>query len=973
MQGRLSISKRYNNYLGVLFLWLLSLGFSRAQTCTVDATVTNQYIHCIGASSAWSAVGSMGTQLFADDTSNGHIGLTSLRTRIDPTAVGGNTGAWNGELNNITAAHNVNPNVLFWSTEWSPPAEYKSNDNVDGYYMNGSVSEIGSFTGSDTGNAPNSADTGYAQYLTQYLQYCKSYTGVSLYSISAQNEPSFEVTYEGANWTTGQFDVFIPCLAASITSAGLSTKIMMPEPPNEWGMGLGTATMSDANAAPLVSIINTHLYGTFYDTLAQIASNYGYTKLTNQEWWATEISGCTTGLITAQDSAAMCVAGWAHQSLVEGQMNSFHYWWLADLINNGTSLTDAAFALGNFSKFIRPGYYRMGATEGPQAGVTISAYKNTNTSSPTTFVIVAINYKANTVNQTFSLKGLTTTSVTPWLTDLGNGLVQQAAVPVSGNSFTYTMPVSSVVSFVGINTAGPSPTPTVTATRTGTATPTKTYTLTFTFTPTNTPTWTTTATRTSTPTFTPTSTSTGSPTATSTLTRTATPSATPTPTPTFTITPTLTSTATRTFTPTNTPTRTSTQTSSFTPTTTISYTTTTSFTSTPTKTFTPTSTPTSTDTGTPTATRTPTQTPVFSPTVTTSPSTTPSLTYTWTATWSKTATPTVTFSWTPTPTFSATGTETMSLTPTLSGTPTQTPVFSPTVTNSPTVTFSSISTGSMTPSATASQTPTASFTPTGTVSLTASWTATPTFTDTITLTPTATVTGSETPSLTPIVSETPTRTPVFSPTMTLSPTSTQTATWTKTATPTGTGTVPPSWTPTFTATPTLTAVFSPTSTSSSTASFTSTFTPTPSSTPTASATTTRSITPTATFTSTPSTTVTATATGSASTTSTPEFTDTDTPAPSVPPGIVGIYPNPAPGPTVEILPSGYTGLSNVRIEIFTISFRKVRDENFPSIPSGTAVTLTLTGRGGAPLANGLYYGLVTTKAGSTIGKLLILK
>jgi glucuronoarabinoxylan endo-1,4-beta-xylanase len=339
----------------------------------------------------------MGTQLFADDNVNGHIGLSSLRTRIDPTAVNGNTGAWNSELNNITTAHSINPNVLFWSTEWSPPAAYKSNNSVNGYVVNGGVTNVGAYTGSDTGTPANSADMAYAQYLTQYIQYCKSYTGVSLYSISAQNEPSFEVSYEGANWTTGQFDVFIRCLAASITSAGLSTKIMMPEPPNEWGMGLGTATMSDATAAPLIGIICTHLYGTFYDTIAQIASNYGYSHLTNQEFWATEISGCGTGLITAQVSAGMCVAGWAHSSLVEGQMNSFHYWWLNDLIS-GSSLTDAAFALGNFSKFIRPGYYRMGATEVPSSGVSVSAYKNTNNSSPQTIVIVAINSTNSTVN-----------------------------------------------------------------------------------------------------------------------------------------------------------------------------------------------------------------------------------------------------------------------------------------------------------------------------------------------------------------------------------------------------------------------------------------------------------------------------------------------------------------------------------------------------------------------------------------------
>jgi len=692
LPGRHFSFKPYSSIFGIFFIWALNLGYSLAQTCTVNATTTYQYIHCIGASSAWSAVGSMGTQLFADDNVNGHIGLTSLRTRIDPTAVGGNTGAWNSELNNINAAKAVNPNVLFWSTEWSPPAEYKTNNSVDGEVVNAGVTNVGAFTGSDTGSAPNSADTGYAQYLTQYLQYCKTYTGVNLYSISAQNEPSFEVTYEGANWTTGQFDVFIPCLAASITSAGLSTKIMMPEPPNEWGMGLGTATMSDPNAAPLVSIINTHLYGTFYDTLSQVASSYGYTHLTNQEWWATEISGCTTGLITAQDSAAMCVAGWAHQSLVEGQMNSFHYWWLDDLIS-GTSLTDAAFALGNFAKFIRPGYYRMGATEGPQAGVTISAYKDTNNSSPTTFVIVAINYNANSVNQTFNLTGLTTTSVTPWLTDKGTGLVQQAAVPVSGNSFTYSMPVSSIVSFVGINSAAPTSTPTNTETSTSTNTATKTATQTATHTATNT----------------------------------------------ATNTATVTSTNTATRTSSNTATNTATATTTNTPTHTASSTATNSATSTATHTATTTSTITPTQTVTNTATLTPAVTSTFTNTATDTATNTASSTAT------NTSTSTATHTSTNTATTTTTNTDTQTATNTATSTPVNTGTFTNTATNTSTGTASSTGTNSPTPTAT--NTPTHTGTSTPTVTSTYSKTNTPTAT--LTSTPTNTFTQTSTPTITP--------------------------------------------------------------------------------------------------------------------------------------------------------------------------------------------------------------------------------
>ncbi len=844
-----------------LFPFILGAGTNLwAQTCTVNATVTNQYIHCIGASSAWSAVGNMGQALFANDNVNGHIGLTSLRTRIDPTAVGGNTGAWNSELNNITAANAVNPNVLFWSTEWSPPAEYKTNNSVDGEVVNAGVTNVGAFTGSDTGSAPNSADTGYAQYLTQYLQYCKSYTGVSLYSVSAQNEPSFEVTYEGANWTTGQFDVFIPCLAASITSAGLSTKIMMPEPPNEWGMNLGTATMSDANAAPLVSIINTHLYGTFYDTLAQIASSYGYTKLTNQEWWATEISGCTTGLITAQDSAAMCVAGWAHQSLVEGQMNAFHYWWLDDLIS-GTSLTDAAFALGNFSKFIRPGYYRMGATEGPQAGVTISAYKNTNNSAPTTFVIVAINYNAKSVNQTFNLTGLTSASVTPWLTDLGNGLVQQAAVPVSGNSFTYSMPVSSILTFVGVNNAGPTPTFSTTPTPTPTSTTTKT--------PTRTPTMSPTSTLTLTASYTPTATPTQShtPSATPTVTLTASPSNTPSGTPTRTPTSSMTAT------PSLTPSKTATATTTFSATSTLSFTTTATDTETPVNT--PTATPTHTLANTATQTATATTTNTLPNTVTNTPTSSASNTQTQTTT----STPTNTLANTATSTATATPTTTL----------TNTATDTPTVTNSNTPTYSTTATASSTATKTTTSTP--------------SNTLTKTVTETATATSTNTLANTVTNTLTSTTSNTPTKTTTSTPTNTLTNTVTQTAT----VTPTNSATQ----TATYTATLTVTAV-------------------------------------------------------------PPTLTNTATPTPVVNKGLV-IYPNPVTGTTVNVLPPEYTGTANVRVEIFTLAFRKVQEETFVNVPSGVAVTVQLTDKWGRPLANGLYYLVVKTNGGQSIGKLLIIK
>ena len=436
-------------------------------TCTVDATQTNQYIHCIGASSAWSAIGSMGQALFADDNVNGHIGITALRARIDPN------NSFSSEVNQLVAAKNVNPNVLLWATEWSPPAQYKANNNVDGGASNDT------FLGASSGS-PNSSDTGLASYQVSFIQYCKN-QGVSLYALSIQNEPNFNPTYEACLWTAGQFDVYANAFHSAIQNAGFSTKIMLPEPDNTYGMNLAATAMDDATVAPMIGIIGTHLYGT---ATAGLLSSYGFTHVTNQEWWETEISGNTTDI-----PGALQEAGWIQSSLVDSNMNAFHYWWLTDLIS-GSNLTIKAFVLGNYSKFIRPGYYRMGATASPTSGVNVSAFKNTNTSSPQTIVFVAINNNSSTTSQTFSINGINVTTVTPWVTDSSNNLVAKSPVAVSGNSFTYSLTASSVTSFVGVVSGSANPT----ATKTNTPvppTPTRTNTpvpptATFTFTPTHT-------------------------------------------------------------------------------------------------------------------------------------------------------------------------------------------------------------------------------------------------------------------------------------------------------------------------------------------------------------------------------------------------------------------------------------------------------------------------------------------------------
>jgi hypothetical protein len=114
-------------------------------------------------------------------------------------------------------------------------------------------------------------------------------------------------------------------------------------------------------------------------------------------------------------------------------------------------------------------------------------------------------------------------------------------------------------------------------------------------------------------------------------------------------------------------------------------------------------------------------------------------------------------------------------------------------------------------------------------------------------------------------------------------------------------------------------------------------------------------------------------TATASPTATVSPTSTVTVAPTALPGHVGIYPNPVSGPAVNIVPPSFNGISNVRVEIYTLAFRKVQDTTYSSQTSGTAITLNLTGKSGNPLSNGIYYVVVTTSSGRAVGKMLVLR
>ena len=952
---------------------LLMVAAPSKAAVVVDGSTKYQTMRGFGAASAWNSgvLNSIAAALFADDSAapvastashiNGHIGLSMLRTRIDPT------GSFANEAGAMTLAKGQNPNMIIWSTEWSPPAAYKNNNNVNGPGAN------------NTFNSTAANSTAYANYLVNYIKTIQSTYGVTLYAVSPQNEPDWNTSYESCLWTGAQFQDFVKTyLAPAIAAAGLSTKIMITESFAD-NLSLAAPAMNDPVAAPLVSIIGGHLYGGGPFAL----SSGGFSHLTNQENWQTEISDVSATPNDTSMVSGLQEATWIHNCVVNASMNAFHHWWIvtesttggvadnSGLCDNKSNPTKKFYVLGNFSKFIRPGFQRIAIPAAPAANITCSAY-----ASASRLVIVAINKGTSSSSQTFTLGGgLNAASVVPWVTDPSNNLVQQAAVAVSGGSFTFNLPAQGVVTFVCDLAAGG--TPTFTATLTGSST----------------------ATRTAVP-----------PTPSYTVTRSASPSATltPSPTATRTATTTLTSTpsVTRTATLATTPTftHTSTASPSATPPDTASATPTRS--PTPSATLSPSRTPspsaTLSDTALATLTRSPTRSTTPPDTASSTPSLSPTLTMTLTATaLASTATSTATRTATalasatasPTPVPSATRTSLPTALPsrTASPVPSSTETRTPLATAMPTpaaTTTSTVAPGSPTATATAIPTtvptsvPTASATPL----LTALSTMSPTAVSTAipTTVPTSVPTASATPLLTALPTMSPTAVSTAIPTTVPTMVSTAVPTAIPTAVPTAVPTSLPTVISTASATASATAPATASATVSATVSVTVSATSPPTALPTATATPTWSPAATATRTSTsvpPSMTATPSASPTLSCTPSPLATATPTGI-TVPPTATATFqgtavptqaltppdgplkverlvavPNPDPTAVMLLLDGHADG---VTLRIWSLNFRLLAERQVGPLPGGWSRVMLPEA---AWLPNGTYYLNVSARRG----------
>jgi glucuronoarabinoxylan endo-1,4-beta-xylanase len=451
-------------------LWLAVLiqttVFGHAQsTATINWTNVHQVIDGFGASDAFQGAPGSTTpanQALFFGTGSGQLGYSILRVcipsgsaspycSVDCNSVGiGCAGPWLGDMQAVTA----NGGKVYASS-WTPPAQYTTNNSTT--------------CSGNSGLAPAS----YANYATWLANFVQSLAaqGVPVYGLNPQQEPDICGSNLGY-LSPSSIDAFIKGnLGPTFASDGISTLITMPETGYTDFPTFGGTCATDSACASYVGIYgwqdyNLVLSGTNTVTPNPVPSGWASGK----KYWETEVScpqsyGPSFCQHAGYDPSMTEAINWAaviDQRIAGDGANAWLYWWLYcpgctddEALSDGSgNVAKRGYVLAQYSKFVRPGYYRIDATRAPQTGISVSSYQNTDGGN---LVIIATNYTGSSVSQTFNITNAPTFStLTPTITSASQNLAQLSNVPVSNNSFTYTLPAQSITTFLG-STASISP------------------------------------------------------------------------------------------------------------------------------------------------------------------------------------------------------------------------------------------------------------------------------------------------------------------------------------------------------------------------------------------------------------------------------------------------------------------------------------------------------------------------------------
>jgi glucuronoarabinoxylan endo-1,4-beta-xylanase len=430
---------------------------------TVNWDDTKQTIDGFGASSAFFGdiiTDDVAVQLF--DAKKG-IGLSLLRTMIgvpDDTQSDGSEPTTDAkpvatapEL--LTAQQALSLGAKVWATAWTPPPIWKTTNN-----------KSGSGEGYDSNKLLPEHYQDYANYLADFVDLMAK-ESVPLTALSPSNEPDYIASWDGVQWTPDELSKFIgENLGPTFSQRCPSVKIVAPDTASWPNVDkYVTSMLADPAAGSHVPIIATHPY---QNGNAPVILDYKKPAQNGKSFWQTEWSQENMKGDTPDPSmtSAIDMMKKLHDHMVISNMNAWNWWSIyispdalasadtkkvrqnpsliqPDKDMGGSYMFKRGYAFGHWSKFVRPGFQRIAATDHPTGGVLVEAYRDTSSH----IALTAINTGKSPVTQKFLIEGGSFGPLTPWVTSPDDNLAAKSTID-GGDRFTFDLPAQSVVTFV---------------------------------------------------------------------------------------------------------------------------------------------------------------------------------------------------------------------------------------------------------------------------------------------------------------------------------------------------------------------------------------------------------------------------------------------------------------------------------------------------------------------------------------------
>ena len=339
----------------------------------------------------------------------------------------------------------------------------------------------------------------FSKYLVDIVKHFQDSLGIDINYISPVNEPQWEwndLSQEGNRASNDDIKKIVDSLYAELNSRNVSAEIIIPESgsipdwyttessiSSEYGETYGNYLSSLFNDTDISNKASKIFAGHSYwsDLLSSelvqarqsLYSHMSQYFTLGYKYWVTEyciLEGTTGQGGSGRDltmTTALDIARIIHYDLTAAHASAWQ-WWLAvsrydykdgliytDYGTSGTSqniLTSKTFwAVGNFSRYIRPGSQRLNCTGADsKTGLMSSAYTD---SAETKIVVVFVNLSSEAQDVQLNFSGLNSLQeikyLTPYVTSNSTGDNLKAYPFVSVDS-VYTVSAKSVVTMVGM-------------------------------------------------------------------------------------------------------------------------------------------------------------------------------------------------------------------------------------------------------------------------------------------------------------------------------------------------------------------------------------------------------------------------------------------------------------------------------------------------------------------------------------------